>query len=207
MYKNNKNKKNNVVTKKQVKDMIKSATAKDDTKKFILTATGTTVTPASITNTGTMYNLESVAQGSGNQARIGNNAIVKRIWYHGNLYPEGTTDILNVFRVVLFRWNDNTTAVATDVFTSSNYSTSYYNIDNIHTGKLQILFDKAYDTGYTSSGPKSCKIDIKCNHPIQWNSSSAVPAIQGSINLFIVSDSTAVPSPYIAGNACLELEQ
>ena len=194
------------VTKSQVAQMIKSIQDKDLTKKFILTATGTTITPASITNSGTVYNLESVVQGASNQQRIGNNAIVRRVKYDGNLYPD-STDVINVFRVVLARWNDNTSLVAGDIFQSSNYSTSYYNIDNIGTGKLQILFDQFYCTGYTSSGAKHCHFDMKMNHPIQWNSASAVPAIQGSLNLFIVSDSTAVPSPTIAGNATVVLEQ
>jgi hypothetical protein len=149
-----------------------------------------------------MYNLESVAQGSSNQARVGNNATIREITYNGNLYPD-STDGINVFRVVLFRWNDNTTAVAGDLFVSSNYSTSYYNIDNIKTGKLEILFDESYATGTTSSGAKHVHIHKKGYWPIQWNSASAVPAINGSMNLFIVSDSTAVPSPTIAGNATL----
>ena len=199
-------KNNKLVTHGQVKQMLQSKLDTSETRKFVLTATGTTITPASITNSGTMYNLESVAQGSGNQGRIGNNGIVREIYYHGNFYAD-TTDAINVFRVVLFRWNDNTTAVAGDVFISTNYSTSYWNIDNIKTGKLQILFDKSYDTGSTSSGAKSCRINLKGKWPIQWNSSSAVPAIQGSLNLFVVSDSTAVPSPTIAGNACLVIEQ
>ncbi len=175
-------------------------------RKFFLTATGTTVTPASISNSGTMYNLESVAQGSGNQNRVGNNARVKQIIYNANLYAD-STDVINVFRVVLFRWNDNTTAVAGDLFTSSNYSTSYYNIDNIKTGKLQILADEFFPTGTTAGGARHCHIDMKCDYPIQWNSASAVPAIQGSLNIFVVSDSTAVPSPTIAGNATLVVYQ
>jgi hypothetical protein len=195
-----------LVTKGQVRSMIKQMELSHSERKFILTATGTTVTPASITNSGTMYNLESVAQGSGNQARIGNNARVREIVYNANLYAD-STDVINVFRVVLFRWNDNTAAVAGDIFTSSNYSTSYYNIDNIKTGKLQILYDQSFPTGTTAGGAKHCHIDMKCDYPIQWNSSSAVPAIQGSLNLFVVSDSTAVPSPTIAGNACVILEQ
>jgi hypothetical protein len=192
--------------KKIMKQMINSKLQNNLVKKYILTATGTVVTPASITNSGTMYNLESVAQGSGNQARTGNNAIVKKIWYHGQLYPD-STDVNNQFRVVLFRWNDNTTAVAGDLFTSSNYSTSFYNIDNIATGKLQILFDRNFTVCTPGKGSEFVGFNIKCNYPIQWNSASAVPAIQGSLNLFIVSDSTAVPSPTIAGNVCVLLEQ
>lgn len=189
-----------------MKQIINSKLQNNLVKKYILTATGTVVTPASITNSGTMYNLESVAQGSGNQARTGNNAIVKKIWYHGQLYPD-STDVNNQFRVVLFRWNDNTTAVVGDLFTSSNYSTSFYNIDNIATGKLQILFDRNFTVCTPGKGSEFVNFNIKCNYPIQWNSASAVPAIQGSLNLFIVSDSTAVPSPTVAGNACVLLEQ
>ncbi len=194
------------VSKQQVRSMIKSTVNKSLTNKFILTATGTTVTPTSINNSGTMYSLDSVAQGSGNQARTGNNALVKEITYNGNFYAD-STDVINNFRVVLFRWNDNTTAVAGDLFTSSNYSTSYYNIDNIATGKLIILADRFINTGTTAGGSKSVNIHLKQNHRIQWNSASAVPAIQGALYLFIVSDSTAVPSPTVAGNACVKLEQ
>jgi hypothetical protein len=186
--------------------MIKSVATKDEQRVFSLTATGTTVTPASITNTGTMYNLESIAQGSGNQTRRGNNARVKHLTYNANLYAD-STDVINVFRVVIFRWNDNTTAVVGDLFTSSNYSTSYYNIDNILTGKLEVLFDKSYCTGTTAGGAKHCHVDMALDRAIQWNSASAVPAIQGSMNLFVVSDSTAIPSPTIAGNATLLLQQ
>ncbi len=203
---NNKTNNTKPVNKKQVKQMVKSAINNSLVRKYILTATGTTVTPASITNSGTMYSLDTVAQGTGNQARTGNNATVKRIVYNGNFYAD-STDVINVFRIVLFRWNDNTTAVAADLFTSTNYSTSFYNIDNIYTGKLQILHDRSVCTGTTASGAKHVFIDMKMNHSIQWNSSSAVPAIQGALYLFIVSDSTAVPSPTIAGNATVLLEQ
>lgn len=203
---NRKSKNHKTVNKAQVKQMIKSVVNNESVKKFILTATGTVITPASITNSGTMYNLESIAQGTGNQARTGNQAMVKNIWYRAHLYAD-STDVINVFRVVLFRWNDNTTAVSTDVFTSTNYSTSYYNIDNIHTGKLEILHDRSYPTGTTAGGAKVVTINLKQNHQMQWNSASAVPAINGSLNLFIVSDSTAIPSPTIAGNVCLTLEQ
>jgi hypothetical protein len=206
MEKQGKGKGNGYMSHKQVKELVDQKIKKSLVRKFFLTATGTTVSPASITNTGTMYNLESVAQGSGNQARIGNNARVIKIKYDGNLYAD-STDVINVFRVVLARWNDNTTMVVGDLFTSSNYSTSYYNIDNIGTGKLQVLFDKSYCTGTTSSGAKHAHIEIKCNYPIQWNSASAVPAINGSLNLYIVSDSTAIPSPTIAGNATVIIEQ
>lgn len=197
---------NQPVTKGQVKSMIMSTVNNSLVRKYIATATGTTVTPSSISNTGTMYSLDSIAGGSGNQARVGNNAMVKEITYNANLYPD-STDGINVFRVVMFRWNDNTTAVVGDLFLSSNYSTSYYNIENIKTGKLVILFDKSYCTGSTSSGAKHCHIGLKQNHAIAWSGSSATPAIQGALYLFVVSDSTAVPSPTIAGNCIVEIEQ
>jgi len=205
-FKKTRSKRSNLVTKKQVKSMIKSTVNTALTKKFILTATGTTVTPASINNSGVMYSLDSVAQGTGNQNRTGNNALVKSITYNANFYAD-STDVINNFRVVIFRWNDNTTAVAGDLFTSSNYSTSYYNIDNIATGKLIILTDRFLNTGTTASGSKSLHIKLKQNHKIQWNSASAVPAIQGALYIFVVSDSTAIPTPVIAGNACVILEQ
>ncbi len=205
-YKNRRSKRSNLVTKKQVKSMIKTTVKASLQRKFILTATGTTVTPTSITNSGTMYSLDSIAQGSGNQARTGNNARVREISYNGNFYADGT-DVINNFRVVIFRWNDNTTAVAADLFTSSNYSTSFYNIDHISTGKLHIIMDRFINTGTTASGSKSIHVKFKQNHPIQWNSASAVPAIQGALYLFVVSDSTAIPSPTIAGNATVIFEQ
>lgn len=192
--------------KMQMKQIINSKMQTTLTRKYMLTATGTVITPASINNSGTMYNLESVAQGSGNQNRVGNNAIVRKIWYHGQVYPD-STDVNNQFRVVLFRWNDNTTAAVGDLFTSTNYNTSYYNIDNIETGKLQILFDKNYTTCSPGKGSEFVSIQLKGQWPIQWSSASAVPAIQGSLNLFIVSDSTAAPTPTVAGNACVVLEQ
>ncbi len=199
-------KNNKSVSRSQVRQMIDSKMNQELERKYILTATGTTVTPASVTNSGVVYSLDTVAQGSGNQTRVGNNATVKEINVDINLYPD-STDVINCFRVVLARWNDNTTLVAGDLFTSSNYSTSYYNIDNIKTRKLHILFDKTYCTGYTSSGPKHCHIHLKQNHSIQWNSASAVNAIDGALYLFVVSDSTAVPSPTIAGNVMVLIEQ
>ncbi len=189
------------VTKQQVQQMVKSAINSGLVRKYILTATGTVVTPASIDNTGTMYSLDSVAQGTGDQARTGNNSHVKEIWYHGQVVNGDTT---NTFRFVLFRWNDNTTATASDLFTSSNYSTSYYNVINIKSGKLQILADRVISAPYVKMHEI---IRLKQNHPIQWGGSSASPAINGALYLFIVSDSTAASHPNVAGNAMVFHEQ
>lgn len=202
----NKGGRSKTVNRQQVRQMINNIVNQDLERKYILTATGTTITPASITNSGTVYSLDTVATGTSNQTRVGNNATVKEILVNMNLYPD-STDVINVFRVVLVRWNDNTTLVAGDIFTSTNYSTSYYNIDNIKTNKMHILWDKSYCTGYTSSGAKHCYINLKQNHSIQWNTTSSANAIQGALYLFVVSDSTAVPSPTIAGNVMVLLEQ
>lgn len=72
MEKRNSNRKPKVVTKAQVKQMIKANTNKDWNKKYILSNSGVPGSSTSVDATGTVVSLSTVAQGTTNQTRVGN---------------------------------------------------------------------------------------------------------------------------------------
>lgn len=204
----NKSKKNNKnVSKAQVKSMINSLAQSEIERKYILNSLGTTTAQASVTSTGTIYALTAVAEGTGNQNRVGRNAVIKRIWGDLSFYAD-STDVLNTCRIIIFRWTDLTAPTIGDVLQSStNYVNSFYNLDYLHGPKLKILYDKKIAASYSGNGVALAKWDLHGKWPVQWNTSSASSAVVGGIFIVLVSDSTAVPSPGSAGACAICFEQ
>ncbi len=113
--------------------MIANAMQSEVERKYILNSLGTTTAMASATSSGTIYPLTAVAEGTGAQNRVGRNATAKRIWGRLSCYAD-STDILNTFRIIIFRWTDLTAPTIGDVFQSStNYVNSFYNLDYYRT--------------------------------------------------------------------------
>jgi hypothetical protein len=188
--------------------MINSATSYDAERKYILNSMGTATATSSIASTGTVYSFCSIAQGTGNQARIANNATATEIWGNLSAYADSVADLNNMIRVIIFRFTDAATPVIGDVLQSStNYVNSFYNIDNYKSGKLKILYDQKKGVGHNGPGPVNFQWDLKGKFAMQWNSASAVPPIIGGIFAVVVSDSTAVSHPYGSGACCIEFDQ
>jgi hypothetical protein len=205
MNKTNKSKNSNLVTKSQLRQAIASSRAKGP-KRYMLTSTGTITTPVSVTSGGTIYPCDQIAQGSGNQTRIGMDAIVRKIVYRGLFTPD-STDVMDTFRLIIFRWSDSVAPTVSDVLVStSNLVNSFYDLENYKSNKLQILFDKRFTTA-TGLGQKVVDVELDANYPIVWNSTSASSALVGSICILVCSDSTAIPSPTLSGAMSIRIEQ
>lgn len=196
-----------LVTKQEVKGMIANSMQQDIERKYILNSTGTTTAQASVTSTGTIYALTAVAEGTGAQNRVGRNAVIKKIVGTHSFYAD-STDVLNTCRFIIFRWTDLTAPVISDVLQSStNYVNSFYNLDYYKGPKLKILHDRKVAASYSGNGVALESYTLKGHWPVQWNTSSANSAVVGGVYLLVVSDSTAVPSPGLAGAVSLLFEQ
>jgi hypothetical protein len=192
-----KNNNNSLVTKKQVKQMIKTNTAKEWNKKYILTNSGVPGSSTSVDATGTIVSLTTVAQGTTNQTRIGNFARCKKIWGNVSAYAD-STDVQNTMRVIFFRWTDAATPTASDVLVSATaYHTCYYNLNNIENGKLQILDDFRMGINYNGTGPKTLHYERKTDFPLQWNSTGSAAPITNAVYVYFVSDSSVATHPYV----------
>ncbi len=186
------------VNKQQVRTMITNAVLHDSERKFWYTNLGTTAAPQSVTSTGSgsIVSLTAIAQGLTNLTRVGNNATVKEINGKISFYPD-STDITNCFRLVIYKWTDTTSANTAAIFEiAGSLLVSPFNVNNIKTKKLQILYDRLFPTSYNGM-PKAATIKLKTHIPVSWSSTSAVAAITNDIGVCVVSDSTAVPSPQI----------
>ncbi len=197
MEKRNSNRKPKVVTKAQVKQMIKANTSKDWNKKYILTNSGVPGSSTSVDATGTIVSLSTVAQGTTNQTRVGNFARLKRIWGNVSAYAD-STDIQNTVRTIVFLWTDAATPTASDILVSATaYHTCYYNLNNIENGKLRILDDFRMGVNYSGSGPKVIHYDRKTDYALQWNSTGSAAPIVNAVYVYYVSDSSVATHPYV----------
>lgn len=187
--------------------MIESRIENESVVKYMLTSVGTVSVPQSITSSGSVFSLDSVAQGTTNQTRVGNNAYIKNIWINLNCYAD-STDVINVFRILLVRWTDVANLTMPDVLTSNtNYINSFYNTFNISSGKLHVMADHTLNTGTTAGGSRHWRYDKEHYFTTKWNNTTAIPAIDNSLWLVVVSDSTAIPSPQCSGACAITFEQ
>ncbi len=193
-----------LVSKKQVKQMIKSSTQKEWNRKYILTNSGTPGSSTSVDATGTIVSLTTVAQGNTQQTRIGNFARLKKIFGRISAYAD-STDVQNTVRVILFTWTDAATPTASDILVSASaYHTCYYNLNNLENGKLKILEDVRLGVNYSGSGPKTLSFDKMCDIPLQWASTGSAAPITNGVYVYFVSDSSVATHPYVQSSfACL----
>jgi len=201
------NKSKQKVTKQQVKSMIQSAIATDLERKYWTVQLGTPSGPNSISSTGTIYSLSVPAQGSNNLNRIGNNAHVDELWGAWTLLPD-SSDVQNNFRVTIVTWTDTTVCTTAQIYeTTGNLINSYFNVNNIKTKKLKVLFDKKYAAAYGGIGSANEILRKKVALDLTWNSTSAVNAIGNDIIMCVSSDSTAVTHPTMTGSFCVMCSQ
>jgi len=193
-----------LVSKKQVKQMIKSSTAKEWNRKYILTNAGTPGSSQSVDATGALISLTTVAQGTTQQTRVGNFARLKEVYGRISMYAD-STDIQNTVRVILFAWTDAAAPTSSDVLVSASaYHTCYYNLNNLENGKLKILADLREGVNYSGSGPKTISFNKKMNLPLQWSSTGSAAPITNAVYVMFVSDSSVATHPYVQSSfACL----
>jgi hypothetical protein len=197
---------NSVVTKRQVKQIVKSLTAQEWNKKYILTNIGTPGASQSVDATGSISSLLTVAQGTTQQTRVGNYAVVKRVFGNISMYAD-STDVQNTVRVLIVSWTDANTMTASDVLVSASaYHTCFYNLNNIENGKLKILHDSRHGINYNGTGPKVLHFDMRPNLKVQWNSTGSAAPISNAIYVMFVSDSSVATHPYVQSSFCCVIE-
>lgn len=197
---------NSGLTKGQVKQMIKANTQREWNKKYILTNLGVPGSSQSVDATGVVASLTTVAQGSTQQTRIGNYARLRRIWGNVSMYAD-SSDIQNSIRQLVVAWTDAAPLSVSDVLVSATaYHTCYYNLNNIENGKLKILSDTRVGVNYSGSGPKTLKIDMKVDMPLQWSSTGSAAPITNAIYVIYVSDSSLATHPYVQSSFCCQLD-
>lgn len=105
----------------------------------------------------------------------------------------------NKFRVVLFRWNDDTAPVASTFFATGYSSYIQTPYAWIQDPKFKIIYDsKALAT--TADRPAVfLRRWIKLYGLANYTNVGATSGIKGRIFCFIASDSTIVPHPQITG--------
>jgi hypothetical protein len=205
MQKRNVSNKSRLVSKAQVKQMIKSNNNRQQNKKYALTVLGNPPSGGVVDSGATVQPLMAIGQGQTNQTRIGNMARITRIWGNINMYAN-STDVMNSIRVIYFLWTDDSAAGVSDVLTNAaNYTTSYYNLQNIQNGKLKILYDKNFMLNYGGVN-QNCKTDMKVNIPVTWASTSAFNPVVNGLNVLVVSDSTVAPHPYVISSYAVEFD-
>ncbi len=125
---------NSVVSKAQVKQMIKSALSEtQELKIHIVQST------ASVDYGGTIIDLSSIAQGDSDITRDGDRILVKEVDFRSFVSPGDAT---NLMRIILFQWvpdSATTTPLVTNVVQTTGSSTapvSYRSIDFVKAVKI-----------------------------------------------------------------------
>jgi len=179
-----------LVTKKQVRDMIKSAKDDQELKYKDVDVIGT-----GVNDIGVITDLCSVAQAVNVNSRIGDIIEIKSLEFRLTLTIGDTT---NVGRIIIFQWFQLVAPVAGNILQNSgtDYVTSQY------AGQLPESYAILFDSGpfaLSSAFPIKC-ITQKFTHfkkrYIEFN-----PTFTTGINklyAFFVTDSTVVPTPLIS---------
>lgn len=188
-----KNAKLNPRQKKEVKQLVKGNIELKSVDSIGVANTSST--------TPTVAKWLSLAQGTGNSARIGNEVTISRIHLRYNMVAGDAT---NVIRVILFQWLDDDTLVNPtydDILyrggTLEPYTNCLYNYDKRH--QYRILYDKRHvvdndnpNAQQNFGEDKYCKGFVK---KMQFDSSLLTG--KGMIYGLYVSDSGTVAHPAI----------
>ncbi len=180
-----KNQKATSVTKKQVRDMIKS-TKQLAEMKFLDNSSGATVT---YDWNGAIFSLSNVATGTGISNKIGSSIRPKRIELNCDASSSATSLF---FRFILFQDNEQlgTTPAVTDILSTigSSYAiVSPYNFEYAYTAKrFKILADKTLNVGTGGPANQLAKINRLMKGTISFQTGNVNG--KNSLYLIVISD-------------------
>lgn len=192
---------------RQVRQVKRIVNSSQETKFYDISSSG-----ASVSSTGTITSLTSIAQGTTDITRVGDSISLMRMMWSGVLT---VGDQFNIVRVILFQWkpNDNVAPALADLLLNGPSGSpdvySFYNHDL--RGQFHIMSDRTYSligNGTSSSIPFQPKTQILIAHnkglsvglkKVQYQGGTTVGTHK--IYVLTLSDSSAVAHPIITYNA------
>lgn len=181
--------------KMMVKRVVNSAIRKNTELKYYDYATTTSVDYA-----GTFYQLSAIAQGDTDVQRDGDKLTAKRCRIRGTVTTGDTTQ---VFRVICFRWKQNTLSVApTQTYLLSPYTSSvqaaYCPMNHDTQANMQVLYDKTYVLNSVSKPQLLINISLNLSKlpKVSYDAGSTTNG-NNQIYMYVVSDSAVATHPSI----------
>lgn len=150
------------------------------------TYTKTVFNAVTVSSTGSMQEISSIAQGDDYTNRDGRSVLAKSLELKGwlNAHPSASTTML---RIIVFRDNnaDGTDPVALDLL-QSNTTYSLRNPDPTDMKRFSIYVDKLYMLDTQKSALAKVDIFRNLNHHIKFDASSG--SNQGSLWVYVLSN-------------------
>lgn len=162
------------------------------------------------TTTGSVTLLNSLSAGSDYTQRIGRKCLFKSIFIRGWVFPEDTSTVNNLARIIIFydRQTNSSTPAITDLLVSAT-SVSNINLDNRE--RFKILVDKqfAMPAYIEASGmgtiPKSFKIYKKVNLDTIYDDTTAGVGSISTGGIFMLTIGNAVSGTGSTFQVCSRL--
>lgn len=196
-------KKQEILTRRDVKKMIEKQVAVDSEAKFVRVQQSA----VSVSSTAGVFDMSNVIQGDAPTSRIGNQITPSYILFR---YQVVVSDPSNLVRVVLFQWKSDTVPTYNDIFDDGSGGTGiiyhggleYYKVS---TKDLRyVIYDKVHNLNENQTTHyRDVKINlklIKSNRyikKIEYQANASATPATGKIYLLLVSDSGVSTHPAI----------
>ncbi|AXQ65943.1 MAG: coat protein [Cressdnaviricota sp.] len=149
-------------------------------------------------NAGQIFELSFIASGDARFERTGLQVSPVALYLKGQMQPS-STDVRNTIRIVVFRWNDTTAPLMSNVLspTFADKTIAPYTWANSGT-KLKILHDSVHAMNWSAESWRSdiaYRIPFSATDQIRYNGTGAGDGEFGRVFLLMVSDSAATPHP------------
>lgn len=147
---------------------------------------------------GLIFDVSNIAQGDDRSSRTGLTISPVALYLKG-FFTASPTDRINSARVIVFRWNDTTAPLVTDVIEASfaDRTIAPYNWANSGT-KLHILHDKILTSDNAADTWRSddrLRITFKPTDQIRYTGPAGNSGVSGRVFLLMLSDSSVLPHP------------
>jgi len=192
-----------IVTKAQVRDMLRTAQAKSESKHFI-----DSWTSVSVSTLGTFHQVSAIPQGIGDGTRVGDEARIIDLTWH---FTFTAGDPTNIWRFVVFQWNSILASGAfptlPNIFfdsSSVNILESCFNQDNIDGGVLHIIHDEKILLDTVAHPLRQSNWDKYTNlrKHLQYNA-AGTGGSDSQVFIVMITDSSAAPHPFCTGQTML----
>lgn len=154
----------------------------------------TEVTISNVTSSGTIYDLDLIAQGDTDQTRDGNSVLCQYINLKGRV--QQANNIPSTVRLILFidlQQIGDTAPGVNDVLDPSFTNKYSAPLNNDTVGRFKILSDKSYNFNPGSDILKSFKMFHRLTgHHIRYNGASSTDIQKGGIYLLTISDQSTL---------------
>lgn len=145
-----------------------------------------------------IYNLANTSQGSSGGAHLGDECILKSLWFR---YTMNVADVSNYLRMIIFVWKPNMGYVAPSASAILKTTTNPYNLTSMYNedgeDQYRILYDVTHCLATNAGTPyiKSETIQRKLNLKQDYLTGSS--NCSNNIYVLLVSDSAVPSDPFI----------